>query len=75
MKDRVNYLACKLDNEVNPAQELQDRLSDCILTLKKLDTFWLHGDCSTRQKILIYNAVIRSKIVYGLESVQINKST
>ena len=50
VKDRVKYLGCKLNNEANPAKELQDRISDCILTLKKLDVFWLHGDCSIRQK-------------------------
>ena len=75
VKDKVKYLGCKLNNEANPAKELQDRMSDCILTLKKLDGFWLHRDSSVRQKLLVFNAVIRSKIAYGLEAVQLNQTT
>ena len=33
---------------------------------------WKHSDCSAREKLIVYDAVIRSKLVYGLESVQIN---
>ena len=75
VKAETKYLGCKLNQRNDPAKELQQRLADCIITLKNLDLFWLHGDCSRRQKLLIYNAVIRSKTVYGLESIQLNKST
>jgi hypothetical protein len=41
---------------------------------KKLDLFWGHSDCSVRQKLLVHDAVIRSKLMYGLESLQLNES-
>ena len=55
-------------------REIQERITECMLTLKRLDLFWLHGDCSIRQKINVFNSVIRSKLAYGLESVQLNKA-
>ena len=36
--------------------------------------FWKQGDSSIRQKLHIYDAVIRSKLMYGLESTVLNTS-
>jgi hypothetical protein len=36
--------------------------------LKQLDLFWLHADCPERFKIHALNAVIRSKLLYGLDT-------
>jgi len=33
--------------------------------------FWKETQCSTRNKILIYNAVIQSKLLYALETIEI----
>lgn len=40
--------------------------------LKKLETYWKHSDCSVKQKLIVYDAVIRTKLIYGFESVQVN---
>ena len=45
-----------------------------MLSLKRLDIFWLHGDCFIRQKINVFNSIIRSKLAYGLEAAQLNQS-
>eukprot|EP00959_Pyramimonas_sp_CCMP1952_P195106 4079842-Pyramimonas_sp.AAC.1 len=42
--------------------------------LKKLDALWLHSDCPKRFKLLALDAVIRAKLLYGLESAQLNAS-
>ena len=44
------------------------------MTWKRLAEFWKHSDCNVRLKLGVYDAVIRSKLIYGLESVQINDS-
>eukprot|EP00975_Prorocentrum_lima_P010749 2283458-Prorocentrum_lima.AAC.1 len=45
-----------------------------MTTWKRLDEFWLRGASTNSFKILVWNAVIRSKLLYGLESLQLNRS-
>ena len=42
--------------------------------LKKLDIFWLKTRCSKKWKLLVYNTVITSKILYGLETLEPTES-
>lgn len=42
--------------------------------LKKLDIFWLKTRCSKKWKLLAYNAVITSKVLYGLETLEPTES-
>ena len=46
-----------------------------MTVMKKLDIFWLHANCSPRRKLIVADAVLRSKLMYGLDSLQLNKST
>ena len=40
--------------------------------IEKLDKFWLHSVCPTRFKLQVQDAEIRSKLLYGLESAELN---
>ena len=31
-----------------------------------------NSNCSVRQKLIVYDAVVRTKLIYGMESAQIN---
>ena len=42
--------------------------------LKKLDIYWLHANPSAKQKLIVYDAIIRAKLLYGLESTAMNNS-
>ncbi len=46
-----------------------------MTVLKKLDIVWLHSDCSQRFKLQVLNAVIRQKLLYGLESAHLSDTT
>lgn len=48
-------------------------MGDVVATWKRLETFWKHSDCDLRFKLVVYDAVIRAKLMYGLESVQLNQ--
>ena len=48
-------------------------MNKCIATLNRLDIFWLHSNNPKSFKIRVYSAVIRSKLMYGLETTQLNK--
>jgi hypothetical protein len=72
--DEAKYLGCMLNDKADPAREVNKRIAECHITWKRLAEFWKHSDCSAKVKINIFDAVIRSKLIYGLESVQVNDS-
>ena len=45
-----------------------------MITLKKLDLFWLHSSCPVRVQIITLDAVIRAKLLYGMESTQLGET-
>ena len=68
----VAHLGCELNRDTDINKELGKRMRKCIATLKSLDLFWLHSNCPKKFKIRVYNAAIRSKLMYGLETAQLN---
>ena len=42
--------------------------------VKKLDLFWKKAECSKRWKLNVYNAVVLSKLTYGLETLQFTEA-
>merc|ERR1712194_502932 len=44
-------------------------LQTCYLILKKMHPFLRRAQCPTSFKVLVFNAVLTSKALYGLESV------
>ena len=68
------YLGTEINAAADPTLEVQRRMAEVCVTWKKLDTFWKHSNTPTKIKIQIYDAVIRSKLVYGLESLQLTKA-
>ncbi len=68
------YLGFYLSETLDLSAELPHRIQRAMATWKKLGLFWKHGNCSPRRKLIIYNALIRAKLLYGLESVQLTKS-
>ena len=70
----AKYLGCILNDKGDPRKEISKRISECFLTWKRLSEFWKHSNCIVKTKLQVYDAVIRTKLVYGLESVQLNDS-
>ena len=72
-KEEVKYLGCMLNQKGNTKTELSKRISNAAVTMKKLDLFWHHSNCPAKFKILVIDSVLRSKVLYGMESAQINE--
>ena len=72
VKHEVKYLGCTLNDKCDTHKEIKHRISQCMVILKRLHLFWRHSDCSIRQKLTVYDAVIKSKLLYGLETAQLN---
>ena len=72
--DQAKYLGCMLNDKGDLNREVNKRISEAFITWKRLDTFWKHSNCSVKVKLGLYEAVVRAKLIYGLESVQLNQS-
>ena len=70
-KTEVKYLGCILNDQADVRKEVSARIAACMVTLKKLDIFWRHSDCPERFKIQALDAVLRSKLLYGLETAEL----
>ena len=68
----ASYLGCEIGMKGTAAQELNNRFANTMITMKKLDLFRRHSDCGTAVKIYTADAVLRAKLLYGLESAQLN---
>ena len=63
-----------MDGTGDPAKEVMKRISTTIITLKKLDQFWLNSNCPIKRKVEVYDTVIKAKLLYGLESLQMRET-
>jgi hypothetical protein len=73
--ENTKYLGVNINKKIDPKHEIKARISATMPTLKKLDIFWRKTNCSTKWKLIVYNAVIVSKLLYGLETIEPSNST
>ena len=73
-KPEVTYLGCQINQYSNISQEIGKRIAKCMTILKRLDVFWKHCKLKTSFKITVFDAVIRAKLLYGIESAQLTPS-
>ena len=62
------YLGVQINKRVDPKTEIHRRISETMLTLKKLDLFWKQTRVSNKWKIQVFNAVCVSKVLCSLET-------
>ena len=72
--DTVKYLGCVINDKGDPKKEISKRISERMVIWKRLGPLWKHTSNPTRCKLLVYDAIVRSKLMYGLESAQLNDS-
>ena len=70
----VKYLGCLLNERGDPEKEVKKRIIETTIILKRLDIYLRRGYASTKEKLNISNAVLRAKLMYGLESVVMTPS-
>lgn len=68
---QATYLGCDVGIETTNREELNKRFANAMVTLEALDMFWRHSDCGIAIKIHVADAVIRSKLLYGMESAEL----
>ena len=70
--DETMYLGANINKTVNSRKEMNTRISQCVVIGKKLQMFWDNPNCPSKFKLHVYDAVIRSKLVYGLNSTELS---
>ena len=73
-KNKVNYQGCFLNQTSDTTKELNQRISTCMAVLNRLHIFWRHSNCPVGFKLQALSAVVRTKLLYGLESAQLNQT-
>ena len=71
----VIYLGVNINQQMNIQKEINMRIQTAMATWKRLDEFWRGSNCTVRQKLIVFEAVIRRKVLYGTESAQLNYPT
>ena len=73
-KKSAMYLGTMLMDSFDNRGEVSNRLGDCIATCRRMKLFWSKANVSIRWKIQVFNAIIRSKLLYGLECIQLTQA-
>jgi len=72
--DKMTYLGGTITPNASRNAEISSRMSKALATCQKLKIFWQKTDAPIAWKIQVYNAVIISQLVYGLNSLNITPS-
>lgn len=68
---QATYLGTTLTDNNNNKAEISNRIADCCATANRLKLFWNKAKTTKKWKLQVYDAIIRSKLLYGLECVQL----
>ena len=74
-KTEVRYLGCMMNENGDMNKEVGKRIAECTIIMHRLQPFMRHGDSSVKWKIRVADAVIRARLMYGLESAMLNSTT
>ena len=72
-KDEVKYLGCQLNQQGDTSKEIGKRIANAWNTLQKLQIFWKRSNCPITYKIIAIDAIVRAKLSYGIDSMQLNE--
>ena len=63
----AEYLGSTISDKHLTRKEVSGRISTCFATLQKMHFFWRKANCPAKFKLTVFDAVIRAKLVYGLD--------
>jgi len=72
--DEATYLGSNMSKKHLTRREIEARISSALNTAKKLNIFFKKTKCSEAWKLQVYNAVIISRLLYGIESLELTDS-
>ena len=73
-KHQAEYLGATLSDSVENHREVLKRVGQASATASQLQLFWNKARTSIKWKLQVANSVLYSKLLYGLETVQLTQS-
>ena len=71
---KAKYLGAILTDKSQPQIEIAERIKQTTITWKRLNLIWKIGKCTTKTKLKYYNAVVKTKLTYALETMFLTKT-
>ena len=68
------YLGNRLNKKASVREEITYQMQQVTVTWKRLQTYWKATDASKKWQLLAYDAIVKSKLLYGLETAQASKA-
>ena len=68
IKHRVDYLGAHIHQTRDTESEITATKAECMKIWKRLGMFWKESNCSSKVKLITYNAIVRSKLMHSLDS-------
>jgi len=73
-KTKAIYLGTLLTDTNDHHAEINNRIAECTTTANKLKLFWNKANTTIKWKLQVFDAIVRSKLLYGLETVQLTQN-
>jgi hypothetical protein len=72
--EHAKYLGAWVHRNAASNKEINSRVSETMAVWKRLFLYMRHSKCDTRQKLQVFDTIIRSKLVYGLETIYLTSA-
>ena len=69
--NEATFLGNETNGDVESAHEVLNKMQEVRCTWLKLNAYWKATRATKRWKIIVYDAIIRSKLLYGLETIHL----
>ena len=69
--DAAMYLGNKLNKKASIKEEITHRMQQVTSTWNRLHVYWKTSEASKKWQLLAYDAIIKSKLLYGLETAEV----
>ena len=74
-QSRAKYLGTILANNDDNLVELNNRIAEVTTTCARMTICWHKADTTNNKwKLRVYDAIIKSKLLFGLETMQLTKN-
>ena len=73
-KYEATYLGNEINREVNIKHEVLNKMQEVRKIWFKMAPYWRASNANQKWQLIIFNAVIRSKLLYGLETVHLTNA-
>ena len=70
-KAEATYLGTILSEKVDNHREINNRIAAAMRVCHKLKLFWNKANTTVRWKVRVFDAILKSRILYGLECIQL----